>query len=250
MSKTIAIAGKGGVGKTTLASLLVRGLLKAGRTPVLTVDADPNANLNESLGVAFDRTVISTVDELMERKDAMPSGVPRDRYLEFGLHEALVEAKGFDLLVMGRGEGAGCYCRANDLLRVFMDRLSGGYPYVVMDNEAGLEHLSRRTTRNVDALLIAATPSAVALRSAGRIRKMTEDLGLNIRRTCLVLTALNPDLNGRASLSDLEGLPLVGNIPYDGEVARRSVGAEALMDLSDESPAVRAVEEILARIGV
>ncbi len=250
MSKTIAIAGKGGVGKTTLASLLVRGLLKAGRTPVLTVDADPNANLNESLGVAFDRTVISTVDELMERKDAMPSGVPRDRYLEFGLHEALVEAKGFDLLVMGRGEGAGCYCRANDLLRVFMDRLSGGYPYVVMDNEAGLEHLSRRTTRNVDALLIAATPSAVALRSAGRIRKMTEDLGLNIRRTYLVLTALNPDLNGRASLSDLEGLPLVGSIPYDDEVARRSVEAEALMDLSDESPAVRAVEEILARIGV
>lgn len=250
MSKTIAVAGKGGVGKTTLAALLVRGLLKAGRTPVLAVDADPNANLNESLGVAFDRTVISTVDELMERKDIMPSGVPRDRYLEFGLHEALVEAKGFDLLVMGRGEGAGCYCRANDLLRVFMDRLSGGYPYVVMDNEAGLEHLSRRTTRNVDALLIAATPSAVALRSAQRIQGMIQDLRLNIRRMYLVLTALNPGLNGRASLSGLEDLPLIGNIPYDEEVARRSVGAEALMDLPDGSPAARAAEEILARLGV
>ena len=250
MSKTIAIAGKGGVGKTTLAALLMRGLLRAGKTPVLAVDADPNANLNESLGVAFDRTVISTVDELMERKDAMPSGVPRDRYLEFGLHEALVEAKGFDLLVMGRGEGAGCYCRANDLLRVFMDRLSGGYPYVVMDNEAGLEHLSRRTTRNVDALLIAATPSAVALRSAGRIREMTEDLGLNVRRTYLVMTALNADMNGRALPSGLRDLTLIGGIPYDGEVARRSVEAEGLMDLPDESPAVRAVEEILARLEV
>ena len=233
-----------------MAALLMRGLLRAGKKPILGVDADPNANLNESLGVEFDRTVISTVDELMDRKDAMPSGVPRDRYLEFGVNEALVEAKGFDLLVMGRGEGVGCYCRANDLLRVFLDRLTGSYPYVVMDNEAGLEHLSRRTTRNVDVLLIAATSSAVALRSAQRIQKMTQELRLNIKRTDLVLTVLNPDLNGRAAVPELEGLSLIGGVPYDDEVARRSINAEALIDLPDDSPAVQACEDILARLEV
>jgi len=246
MPYTIAVAGKGGTGKTTLSGLIVRHLVRGGKTPILAVDADPNANLNEALGLTFDHTVVSTVDGFMAGKESMPTGVPRDRYLEFEVEDALVESKGFDLLVMGHTEGPGCYCRANDLLRGFVERLAGNYPRVVMDNEAGLEHLSRRTTGDVDVLLVVATPSAVALRSARRIHETVGNLKLGIKRIFLVVNELAPAPGwDREKAAETAGLPLLGVVPYDEEVARRSVAAEGVLDLSDTSPAVGTVAELM-----
>jgi CO dehydrogenase maturation factor len=242
MSYTIAVAGKGGSGKTTLAALTMYHLLKAGRTPVLAVDADPNANLNEALGVEFNQTVVSTVDQFMEGKEKMPAGVPRDRYFEFQVEDAIVEASGFDLLVMGHTEGPGCYCRANDLLKAFLEKLVVNYPYVVMDNEAGMEHLSRRTTRDVDVLLIAANPTVVALRSAKRIYDTARQIKVGIGKAFLVINHLNrnPDSVPEEAIQGV-GLPLLGSVPYDEAVFRRSIGGTPLSGLPEDTPAVAAV---------
>ena len=242
---TIALAGKGGSGKTTIAGLIVSYLLNSGKEPILAVDADPNSNLNEILGVDFNRTVVSTVDEIMEKKEEIPAGMTKERLLEFHLQDALVESRGFDLLVMGRTEGPGCYCRANDLLRSFMEKLVENYQYVVMDNEAGMEHLSRRTTKDVDALLIIANPTPVSLRSAERIHKISGELKLDIKKTYLVINELGMNLPaGNTKLN----LPLLGKIPYDEELLRVSMSGGSIFDLPEDSIARKAVFEIIAKL--
>jgi CO dehydrogenase maturation factor len=258
MPGRIAIAGKGGTGKTTLAALITSYLVQEGKTPVLAVDADPNANLNEALGVEYHTTVVDTVDQLMGDGAAVPAGVAKRQMVEYQMHDALVESKGFDLLVMGRTEGPGCYCHANDLLRGFLEKLGRGYPCVVMDNEAGMEHLSRRTTRNVDLLLIAANPTVTAVRSAGRIHQIARQLKLGIGRCCLVLNRLNgpaaPPAGGAlaAELEGLEedGLPLLGEVPYDAQVLAHSMDAGGLLDLPPASPAMAAVRAMMATLEV
>jgi CO dehydrogenase maturation factor len=255
----LAIAGKGGTGKTTLAALITRHLLATGRTPILAVDADPNANLNEALGVEYDRTVVDTVEEVMGDGAAVPAGVAKRQLVEYRMHDAVVESKGFDLLVMGRTEGPGCYCHANDLLRGFLEKLEGGYAHVVMDNEAGLEHLSRRTTRNVDVLLVAANPTVTAVRSAGRIHEMARKLKLGVGRSCLVLNRLNgpvePAVSGvalAAELAKLEeaGLVLLGEVPYDEQVLGHSMEAKGILGLPADSPASARVAEMMERLGL
>lgn len=257
MSYTIAVAGKGGTGKTTLAALILVHLLKAGRKPILAVDADPNSNLNEALGVEFDHTVVSTVDGIMEKKEDLPAGVTKERLLELHLEETLVEAKGFDLLIMGHTEGAGCYCHANNLLRNFMEKLKGNYSYVVMDNEAGMEHLSRRTTRDVDVLLITANSTPVALRAAQRIYETAEKLKLKVKKSFLVINEVVPNSSitpfANASSGALAklgkvGLPLLGKIPYDEEVAGCSFNASPLLDLTLSSAALQAVGEMMGKL--
>ena len=177
---TIAVAGKGGTGKTTLAALLVEELRRRGT--VLAVDADPNCNLGEALGMEVERTIGQLRDEVLERIADLPPGVPKDQILELGLHECLVEDEGVDLLVMGHGEGPKCYCMVNHVLRRVIQTLKGNYRYVVLDNEAGMEHLSRRTTQDVDALLVVAEPTPVSLRSARRIPGIAEELKLRVGR--------------------------------------------------------------------
>ena len=259
MPYTIAVAGKGGTGKTTLSALITTYLIKAGKAPVLAVDADPNANLNESLGVEYDTTVVETVDEIMGAGATLPAGVPKSQFVEYQVHDALVESRGFDLLVMGHTEGPGCYCYANDLLKGFLEKLSGNYAYVVMDNEAGMEHLSRRTTRNVNVLLIVANPSATALRSAGRIHEIVRKLKLSIDKSYLVLNRLNgpavPGGNGTvltSLLSELEGagLPLLGEMPYDDAVVARSMEAKGVLDLPEGSEVLAVVGEMMGKLGV
>ncbi len=259
MPYTIAVAGKGGTGKTALSALITTYLLKAGKTPVLAVDADPNANLNEALGVEYDRTVVETVDEIMGNSAALPAGVPKSQFVEYQVHDALVESKGFDLLVMGHTEGPGCYCYANDLLKGVIEKLSGSYAYVVMDNEAGMEHLSRRTARSMDVLLIVASATAVALRSVGRINGIVRKLNLNVDRSYLVLNRLyaaagspgnGQDLEDQLSALEGAGLPLLGEVPYDDRVMARSMDAAGILDLPEDSPAYAAVGALLRKLGI
>ena len=244
---TIALAGKGGSGKTTIAGLIIGYLLAEGKRPLLAIDADPNSNLDEVLGVKSERTVVSTVDEIMEKKEALPAGITKERLLEFHFQDALVESNGFDLLVMGRTEGAGCYCRANDLLRGFIEKLKGGYKYTVMDNEAGMEHLSRRTTRDVDFLLFIANPTAVSLKSAGRIYETSKKLKLNVKKEYLILNDTVPGAPHKVETPTPE---LLGKISYDEEVLKASTNGTSLLDLPQTSAAKKEIKKLMEKLGV
>jgi len=170
LSFNIAVAGKGGSGKTSIAGLIIRYLNKKGRGPILAVDADPNANLGESLGFSIRQTVGSIIASFNEEKINIPQGMTKEAYLEFKLNNVIIESKGLDLVTMGRGEGPECYCYPNLILRKFVDALSQNYAYLVMDNEAGMEHLSRRTTQNIDVLIIISDHSVKGIRTIARIK--------------------------------------------------------------------------------
>jgi len=178
MTKRIAVCGKGGVGKTTVVCGIVNYLIEKNLTPILIVDADPNSNLAESLGLKYDLTVADIREEL--RTAQVPQGLSKAEYVEIKLQEALVEYKNFDLLVMGRPEGKECYCYVNELLRTFLSNLSKNYKYVVIDTEAGMEHLSRRTTDNIDTLIVVTIPTKVSFDTAKKILDLIPKLELKI----------------------------------------------------------------------
>ena len=247
MSKTIAVAGKGGTGKTTLSALIIMELIKKGRTPVLAIDADPNNCLNELLGVDYEKTVVSLADDLMKDKNDLPAGFTKERYIDLNFQGALVESRGFDLMVMGHPEREGCYCAANNMLKNCMEKLGENYPYTVMDNEAGMEHLSRRTARNIDELLIVANPSAISIKSAERIRRIAEELKLNVKNIHTILNepAACP---GESSLTEDENI--AGFIPHDDELYNLSIRGGAVFELGEDSKAARAVSVMLERLGV
>ncbi len=249
---TVAIAGKGGTGKTTLASLLIRYLREHGGGPILGVDADPNANLGETLGMRPEVTIAELLEEAASPQKIGSPAVTKEMYIEYRLHAAMVEGRGIDLLVMGGPEGPGCYCYANNLLRHFMDELSGGYRFVVMDNEAGLEHLSRRTTESVDVLLVTSDPTVRGLAAASRIDHLARRLKTRIGERHLVVT--------RAPAGRLEGtlqeeirgagMSLLGVVPYDPAVAEFDMAGRPFVELPASSPAVLGAEAIFEKLGV
>jgi CO dehydrogenase maturation factor len=216
MSYTIALAGKGGTGKTTMAGLLIRYLVEHGKRPVLAVDADANSNLNEVLGVDSPPTIGEAREEM--KKGGLP-GMTKDVFMEMRIQESLVEAEGFDLIVMGRPEGQGCYCAANTLLTQFIEKLSENYPYLVVDNEAGMEHISRLTTRDISALLIVSDSSRRGIQAALRIEELTRELGLKIGKKFIIINrAEKEDLSERESWEALfreHGLIFLGVVPQD-----------------------------------
>jgi CO dehydrogenase maturation factor len=185
-SFTIAVAGKGGVGKTTFSALAIRHLHQVTGDVVLAVDADPNANLHAKLGVTPGKTIGDIREELLAEADKLPAGVSKQEHVDYQIRLALTEGGGFDLLTMGRQEGPGCYCYVNNILRTFVDSLSEKYQSIVIDNEAGMEHLSRRTTRASDVLFIVSDASKAALDSAVRIALLAREMKLDIGRTALV----------------------------------------------------------------
>jgi len=251
MAFHIAVAGKGGTGKTTLCSLIIRQLIKANKTPILAVDADANANLNEALGLEIEGTIAEILARIYNNLDPLPAGMTKDQYVAYKVHQSLSEGDNVDLLVMGGPEGAGCYCYANNILRGFVAELSNNYPYLVMDNEAGLEHLSRRTTQNVDVLFITSDASARGIRSAGRIRELVEMLKLDIKKMYLVVTRVKDgSIEALQDEIDKTGLELIGTIPADDQVMEYDLLSKPLINLPDDSPAVAAVNKILAKAAI
>lgn len=216
MSYTIALAGKGGTGKTTVAGLLIRYMVEKGKKPVLAVDADANANLNEVLGVSARQTIGDAREEM--KKGGLP-GMTKDIFMEMRIQESLVESEGFDLIIMGRPEGQGCYCAANTLLSQFIEKLSQNYPYLVVDNEAGMEHISRLTTREIDVLLIVSDSSRRGIQAAIRIGALTKELGLKIEKNLVIINLAEPkdftEIKEWGTLLQEQGLTLLGVIPKD-----------------------------------
>jgi CO dehydrogenase maturation factor len=243
MSYQIAMAGKGGTGKTTVSSLVVRYLVERGLTPVLAVDADANANLNELLGLPVCQVVGDAREEM---KTQVPTGMTKETYMEMKVQEALVESRGFDLIVMGRPEGPGCYCYANTLLCKYLDILQKNYPYVVVDNEAGLEHISRLNPQDVDLMLVVTDPTKRGILTAERVRDLTRELKIPIKNLKVIVNRSSGDLNPiLAEEIQRRGLDLGGVIPADDNVVRYDLEGRPMVQLPSDSPAVQAVFRIL-----
>jgi CO dehydrogenase maturation factor len=241
MTKIIAMAGKGGTGKTTLSALLIKYLVAKKRTPVLAVDADSNSNLNELLGLDVDLTIGQVRKEL---KGDMPPNMTRDQYMEMKVHQALVEERGFDLLVMGQPDGPGCYCAANQHLAMTMDHLAVNYKYILVDNEAGMEHLSRMNLRAIDYLFITSDPSARGIMTAKRISELTGPLGITVDKKCLVINRVPDPLTDELSAKINEAvestdLPLGGIIPSSDELISQEISGKSYLELPENSPVVQ-----------
>jgi len=243
----IAVSGKGGVGKTTFAALTIRHLAREVGRPVLAVDADPNATLGSFLGVEVEACVADIREETLEKKDAIPAGMSKDRFVELRIQQCIVEERGFDLLTMGRPEGPGCYCFVNNLLRRYLERAATDYPYVVIDNEAGMEHLSRRTDSAVDLLFIVTEPTVVGAQTAGRIAALAASLPIAIKRMAIVVNRVGPEgvVDAvRARLTEA-GPPVVGQLPFDQTILDASANGTSVLDIPGESPMFAAVREVL-----
>lgn len=249
MSFAIAVAGKGGNGKTSVSSLIIRYLLHNGKGPVLAVDADANANLSESLGLMVKDTVGSMLASFQNEKMRIPAGLTKDAYLEIKLNEMLVESKGLDLLTMGRSEGEGCYCYPNTVLRKFIDDLSKSYKFTVMDNEAGMEHLSRGTTQNADELLLISNATVKGVRTIARIRDLVAELKLSVKNQRVVINMVKGELDPAVAdeLKSLNIEPAV-LIPEDSELARFDLDLRPLTEMPDSSEAVKAIDRLMEKI--
>jgi len=282
LTTTIALAGKGGTGKTTIAALLIRYLVEKRSGSILAIDADPSSNLNMVLGMELEQTVgdiregmLSLVQSSGALAGSMPGGVSKQEYLDYQIQMALVEDERVDLLAMGRPEGPGCYCAANQMLRVILDRIAANYDYVVMDNEAGMEHLSRRTTREVDVLLLVTDPTQRGLVAAQHMREMVPELEIGVGHVYLIVNRLRGERAGSgkqeagnggvwecgsvgggagklplplAETVAQTGLELIGTVPEDPAMAEFEFAGRPLVELPADATVYRAVQEIAKRV--
>ena len=247
MAFTIALAGKGGTGKTTIASLLVRILKDENKGSILAVDADPNSNLAEFLGLKANKSIGAILDELSLHPDTVPKGMPKDRFIEYEVHKAIEEAEGFDVLTMGRPEGAGCYCYVNNVLRNTVSKLANDYDYVIIDNEAGLEHLSRRTMRKADSLIIVSDPTKAGLRAAKRILELTQELKIDIKKKSLLINRMESGFD-KKDLNFFEEIDYLGEVPQDQEILNTSRNGSSLAHLDNNSAGFKRLKEITGKI--
>lgn len=227
--------------------------LMIGRGSILAVDADPATNLPDVLGVRVEKTVGAVVDELKRRvqRGDLASTISKEGVLEAWIYEVLVEADGFDLLAMGRTEGEGCYCSVNYMLAKIVDSLSRNYDYTLMDMEAGLEHLSRRTDRSVDLMLIVTDPSKMGLETARRIRELAEEVHIEVKRIALIGNNFPQGLNKRIEEEASQlGLELVGSIPPDPSIMEYNIQGKPLLELPMDSPSLKALKLIAEKLGI
>lgn len=248
MSFHIAVCGKGGTGKTTISGVILRSLLLAGKVPVLVIDADADGNLADALGIKVIQTVGEVVEEMEQKASQFPPDVPKEKWLEGRLNSLLAEEKGFDFLSMGRGEGPGCYCFVNSVLRRLMDKIEGNYPYSIMDNAAGMEHLSRRTTRAADLLLIVSDHSMRGVEGAGRIAQLATELKLDIGKMGLVINRVKGDINEAIRHKAQQcGLEIMTSIPEDDQIKGFDLKGISLLELPAQNRVLTAVTGLLER---
>jgi len=244
---TIAMAGKGGTGKTTLAGFLIKYLVQKGKTPVLAVDADSNTNLNEVLGVSLTDTLGTSREEMKD--GVVQQGMTKQMFMEIKLAEAVVEGEGFDLIAMGRPEGPGCYCAANTLLTMYLGKLINNYPFVVMDNEAGMEHISRLTTNNVNLLLVVSDTSIRGIETAGRINSLVDELKVRAEKRCLIINQAREGITDSLQKAITKnGLNLAGTIPKDDLLYDFDMAGNPTVTLPDDNPALSAAFTIFDEI--
>jgi CO dehydrogenase maturation factor len=255
VTKTIAIAGKGGTGKTTVAALLIKFLSQKGL--VLAVDADPSTNLSQALGLSLDDS--KTVGRIREKmtedvsKGRFSPTIAKPEYLFGKIMESLVESKGFDLLAMGRPEGPGCYCASNEFLRASLDKLVKDYKYnyIVMDCEAGMEHISRQTTRDVDVLLIMSDPTIKGVTTAARMKDLIGEIRSNIGKVGLIVNRVRGELSPEIKKAiDESGLQVIALIPEDPDMAALEMKGRPVTELPAESPLQLMVKEIIEVLGL
>jgi CO dehydrogenase maturation factor len=260
MTTTIALAGKGGVGKTTIAGMIVKYLAQTQPGAVLAIDADPSSNLNLVLGLNLEWTVGDIREDILSQvktslvtggaaMGSLPGGVTKRDYLDYQIRSSVAEGGRFDLIAMGRSEGSGCYCAVNHNLREVIDSISKNYRYVVIDNEAGMEHLSRRTTRDVQHLLVVSDPTQRGLVAAGRIAGFRNELDIRIENAYLILNRISGLIP--PPLSELivsVGIPLLGVVPADEELAQFEYSGRPLVELGNNSPVYRAIEAMMGKI--
>ncbi|OGX39909.1 MAG: hypothetical protein A2984_02235 [Omnitrophica WOR_2 bacterium RIFCSPLOWO2_01_FULL_41_12] len=239
MGYTIAIAGKGGTGKTTLAGLIVRILKEKKLGSILAVDADPNSNLAEFLGTPPKETIGSILDDVASHLDKIPTGMSKDRFIDYRIQTAIQEQEGFDVLTMGKPEGPGCYCFVNNVLRGIVSKLIKDYDFVVIDNEAGLEHLSRRTTREADTLLVVSDPTAAGLRAAQRIYNLAQELNIKTKKNLLIINRSNTTPKNM-----VKELDFLGNIAEDADIQKFSLNGHSLLDLKNDNSALEGLRSL------
>jgi CO dehydrogenase maturation factor len=256
MTTTIALAGKGGTGKTTIAALLIRYLTEQRDGSILAIDADPATNLNMVLGMDVEGNVGDIREDMLDMVQtsgalagSMPGGMSKQEYLDYQVKMAVTEGDQVDLLVMGRPEGQGCYCAANQMLRVIVDRLGKQYDYVVIDNEAGMEHLSRRTTRDVDVLLLVTDPTQRGLVTAQRMAEMVPGLEIGVGRTYLIVNRLAGEMPAPlAQAIEKSGLDLIGTVPNDAAMAEFEFSGRPLVELPADTAVYKAIQEIAQKV--
>ena len=255
MGKTIAVAGKGGTGKTSLTGLLINYLATEKSGKVIAVDADANANLNEVLGEKIDITLGAIKEDVNRRErdgNSFPGGMTKAQYMKYRLSTAISEGDGYDLLVMGRSEGTGCYCYVNGILREQLDTISNSYDYLVIDNEAGMEHLSRGTSKSVDVLLLVSDCSRRSIQAVARIRDLALELKLKIGDLYLIVNkAPNGQLNeGIMEEINKYNLNLLGVVPMDDNIYEYDSNGKPLVDLPIDSPSKKTFHEILSNLNI
>lgn len=240
----IAIAGKGGTGKTTLAALIVRALKEQKSGSILAIDADPNSNLGEMLGVKKISTIVEIIDDISKDPGQIPAGVTKERYIDLKMQESLNEEEGFDLLSMGRPEGPGCYCFANNMLRELIKKLMNNYSYVVIDNEAGMEHLSRRLVRQIDTFFIMSDNTVIGIRSASRISGLAGELGIKIKNKFLILNKSKDNENAFKSEINKTELNLKTILQLNEELEAAAIKNKSIFDLNDNNPLLNSIKEL------
>jgi len=249
--KIIAITGKGGTGKTTIAAFIIRWLSENVSKSILAVDADSNTNLNDLLGVESKETIGEIREEMKSKVSNLPGGMTKQQFLEYKIQSSLIETPDFDLIAMGRPEGPGCYCYANNLLRDILKSLSESYDFVIIDNEAGMEHLSRRTVQDIDYLLVLSDPSIRGIKTAGRISRLLQELKTRVKEQYLILNRLHsspsePMIN---AIED-ERLTLFYSIPEDKDLLKMDQrGVSIWLDLSNSS-VYHAIEQLMMKLDV
>lgn len=256
MAHVIAVAGKGGVGKTTLTGLIIQYLGEKGKGPILAVDADANSNLNEVLGVEVESTLGEVREEVaraeMEKDSPIPAGMTKADYMEFKFDDALAEDDDFDLLVMGRTQGKGCYCFVNGLLQAQLQRLEKNYPYIIVDNEAGMEHISRGVLPSMQTAILVSDCSRRGVQAVGRIAELIKECDMHPQKVGLIINRAPGGVLNQGTKEEIEkqGLHLLGVVPQDETVFEYDCEGRPTVQLPEDSPVKKAIREIVDNLGL